>query len=33
MIFDVPLLGLIGYLVAGVLSIYLVVSILRSGRL
>lgn len=33
MIFDVPLLGLIGYLFAGVLSIYLVISILRSGKL
>jgi len=33
MIFDLPLLGLIGYLFAGVLGIFLIISILRSGKL
>ena len=33
MIFDVPLLGLIGYLFAAILGVFLVISILRSGRL
>ncbi len=33
MIFDVPLLGLIGYLFAAVLGVFLVISILRSGKL
>lgn len=33
MIFDVPLLGLIGYLFAAVLGVALVISILRSGKL
>ncbi len=33
MIFDLPLLGLIGYLFAAVLGIFLVISILRSGKL
>jgi len=33
MLFDLPVLGLIGYLFAGVLGILLVISILRSGKL
>lgn len=32
-LFDVPILGLAGYLVAGMLGIWLVIAILRSGRL
>jgi len=33
MLFDLPVLGLIGYLFAGILGILLVISILRSGKL
>ncbi|MCP4580475.1 MAG: AarF/ABC1/UbiB kinase family protein [candidate division Zixibacteria bacterium] len=33
MIFELPVLGLIGYLFAGILGILLVISILRSGKL
>ena len=33
MLFDFPLMGLIGYLFAGILGIILVISILRSGKL
>jgi ubiquinone biosynthesis protein len=33
MVFDLPVLGLIGYLFAGMLGILLVISILRSGKL
>jgi ubiquinone biosynthesis protein len=33
MLFDFPLLGLVGYLFAGILGIFLVISILRSGKL
>ena len=30
---DIPLLGLLGYLVAGLLGVWLIIAILRSGRL
>jgi len=33
MIFDFPIMGLIGYLFAGMLGVLLVISILRSGKL
>ena len=33
MIFDFPLMGLIGFLFAGILGVFLVISILRSGKL
>ena len=33
MIFDFPVMGLIGYLFAGMLGVLLVISILRSGKL
>jgi len=32
-LFGYPLLGVVGYLLAGVLGIWLVIAILRSGRL
>ena len=33
MIFDFPVLGLVGYLFAGILGVFLIISILRSGKL
>jgi len=33
MLFNLPLLGLVGFLFAGILGVYLIISILRSGKL
>ncbi len=33
LLFDLPLLGLLGYLIAGLLGLWLAIGILRSGRL
>ena len=30
---DIPLLGLLGFVLAGLLGVWLVIAILRSGRL
>ena len=33
MLFDFPLLGIVGFIVAGIMGLWLVISILRSGKL
>jgi len=33
MLFNLPLLGLMGFLFAGILGVYLIISILKSGKL
>jgi ubiquinone biosynthesis protein len=30
--FDYPMLGIIGYVAAGIIGLFLVISILRSGK-
>jgi ubiquinone biosynthesis protein len=32
-LFGYPLLGIVGYIIAGLLGIWLIVAILRSGRM